>query len=336
MYPAQMVKHEMPVGKVNSFVGNPLILESFDSLCKQHAFIKCSVYVDKSLNRPLYQTLVKINGSIRSVCATGTFLNQWVYLPEICKYYELTNGKIRIIPESIQKGYLFESKNIFKEYINDMFKLKQSVDKNNPMYLISKLLMNSLYGRFGLKQELINYTYLYPYEIEKLSMESDINIKDVIEFDGLDKSLLITTKGSEEVSLKSSVPIAAAITARARMELSEVLIDENLDILYIDTDSFKCKQKIIDLPKYDHLNHNELGGLKYEGTFKESIFLLPKVYGGIYKESVFISPKYTVGLIKSIDNNQTTKEFVKMKGFKDKVDSFARNIKNFIITFLII
>ena len=131
-------------------------------------------------------------------------------------------------------------------------------------------------------------------------MGPDINIKDVIEFDDLEKSLLITTKGADEVFLKSSVPIAAAITARARMELSELLIDENLDILYIDTDSFKCKQKITELEKYKHLDHNELGALKYEGTFKESIFLLPKVYGGIYSES--------------------GEELVKVKGFKDKVE----------------
>lgn len=59
------------------------------------------------------------------MCATGTFLNQWVYLKEICKYYELTNGKIRIDPNSIKKGYTFQSKNLFKDYITDMFKIKQ-------------------------------------------------------------------------------------------------------------------------------------------------------------------------------------------------------------------
>jgi len=300
MYPTQMVKHEMPVGKITKFIGNPFISETFESLCKQHCFMKCTISVDKSLNRPLYQTIIKINDGYRSVCATGTFLNQWVYLPEICKYYELTNGLIKIIPESIQKGYLFESKNIFKDYINDMFKIKQSIDKSNPMYLISKLLMNSLYGRFGLKQEISNYSYLNPLDIEKLSMGPDINIKDVIEFDDLDKSLLITSRGPDEAFLKSSIPIAAAITARARMELSEILSDDNLDILYIDTDSFKCKQKITELAKYKHLDHNGLGALMYEGTFKESLFLLPKVYGGIYLES--------------------GEELVKVKGFKDKIE----------------
>lgn len=202
--------------------------------------------------------------------------------------------------DSIEKRYLFESKNIFKDYINVMFKIKQSIDKSNPMYLISKLLMNSLYGRFGLKQEISNYSYLNPLDIEKLSMGPDINIKDVIEFYDLDKSLMITSRGPDEAFLKSSIPIAAAITARARMELSEILSDDNLDILYIDTDSFKCKQKITELAKYKHLDHNGLGALMYEGTFKESLFLLPKVYGGIYLES--------------------GEELVKVKGFKDKIE----------------
>nr|YP_010192419.1 hypothetical protein LK379_mgp33 [Amanita sinensis]QZN08156.1 hypothetical protein [Amanita sinensis] len=84
------------------------------------------------------------------------------------------------------------------------------------------------------------------------------------------------------------------------MTLSEVLIDPELDILYIDTDSFKCKQKITELEKYKHLDHEGLGALKYEGSFKESLFLLPKVYGGIYKES--------------------GQELTKIKGYKDRIE----------------
>jgi hypothetical protein len=301
MYPSVMLENEMPVGDFSKFEGNPLNCgETFESLCNQHAFVKCSIYVDKSLNRPLYQSSVKINGELRTVCATGTFHNQWVYLKEICKYYKLTNGLTRIVPDSIKKGYLFESENIFKDYINEFFKIKQSVDKTNPMYLISKLMMNSLYGRFGLKQELTKHEFLDKLEIEKLSFRREVNIKDIIEFDDLEKSLLITLLNSDDVKLKSSIPIAATITALARMKLSEILSDLELDILYIDTDSFKCLQKITELERYKHLDHDRLGGLKYEYTLSESLFLLPKVYGGIYKDS----------------NN----EFTKVKGFKDKIE----------------
>ena len=105
---------------------------------------------------------------------------------------------------------------------------------------------------------------------------------------------------SDEVKLKSSIPIAATITALARMKLSEILSDLELDILYIDTDSFKCLQKITELDRYKHLDFYGLGALKYEGSFSESIFLLPKVYGGIYKDS--------------------TSEITKVKGFKNKIE----------------
>lgn len=111
MYPTQMENQEMPIGKINKFIGNPLLTgETLDSLKDQLAFIKCSVYVDKSIKRPVYQTLVNINGELRYVCATGTFLNQWVFVPELLKYDQLTNGLTKIIPESIQMGYLFENK----------------------------------------------------------------------------------------------------------------------------------------------------------------------------------------------------------------------------------
>ena len=302
MYPAMMLKYEMPVGKIDKFEGNPLnVGETFNSLCDKHAFVKCTVEVDKSLNRPVYMTKVKFNNENRVMCATGTFLNQWVYLKEICKYYELTNGKIRIDPNSIKKGYTFQSKNIFKDYITDLFKIKQSVTKDNPLYLISKILMNSLYGRFGLKQELTHHNFMDDSEIEEMLMScEDIKIEDIIPLDFINKSLVITNKDSDNVFLKSSIPIASAITAYARMERAEIILDESLDILYFDTDGFKSLQKITELPKYKHLDHNGLGGLKYEGTFSESIFLMPKVYGGVYKES--------------------GEEFTKLKGFKDKVE----------------
>ena len=301
MYPSVMLENEMPVGDITKFEGNPLNCgETFESLCNQQAFVKCSIYVDKSLNRPFYQTNVKINGEMRSVCATGTFHNQWVYFKEICKYYELTNGLIKIIPESITKGYLFESEYIFKDYINDLYNIKKSVTKLDPWYLISKSLMNCLYGRMGLKQEIVNYTFLTNNEIEQLTMLENNNIKDIIDFDLFDKKLVISENKTDQVHLKSSVSIAAAITAYARMELAPILLDPELDILYIDTDSFKCKQKITELERYKHLDHNELGALKYEYTFSESIFLLPKVYGGIIKDS--------------------NSELNKIKGFKDGIE----------------
>jgi len=301
MYPSQMLQKYMPVGKITKFIGNPLLTgETLESLSDKLAFIKCSVYVDKSLKRPVYQTIVNVNGELRSMCATGTFLNQWVYVPELLKYQEKTNGKISIITDSIHMGYLFNKKIIFKDFIEHLFTLRKSVSKNHPLNQICKITMNSLYGRMGLRQELTEYKFMNTFEIEKFSMKDNVRIKDIVEFSESLKSLVITIKNSDEINLKSSVPIASAITAYARMELNELILDQDLDILYVDTDSFKCHQKITELDKYKHLSHDNLGGLKYEETYSESLFLLPKVYGGI------------------IDG--TDSEFTKVKGFKDKVE----------------
>ena len=50
----------------------------------------------------------------------------------------------------IIKGYSFERKNIFEEFINDLYAIKQNTPKSDPMFLISKLLRNSLFGPLGL------------------------------------------------------------------------------------------------------------------------------------------------------------------------------------------
>nr|YP_010192417.1 hypothetical protein LK379_mgp35 [Amanita sinensis]QZN08154.1 hypothetical protein [Amanita sinensis] len=147
LYPSFRYNKDFPVGKITHFIGNILNEElkyTIGDLIKTKAFVRCDIFVDKTLNRPVYQTHLKINKEIRTVCATGTFLDQWIYLPELIEYQKLTNNLIRIIPDSIKEGYLFESKNIFKDYIESLFEMKKSSPKSDPKYMISKILMNSL------------------------------------------------------------------------------------------------------------------------------------------------------------------------------------------------
>jgi hypothetical protein len=301
LYPNEMFHNEFPVGKITYFKGNILsnkLNYTIEDLNKMKAFVKCDIFVDRSLNRPVYQTHVMINGQMRTMCATGTFKNQWVLVTELLKYQELTNNKIRIIEGSIKEGYLFKSCKLFTSYVDKLFKLKNSVPKSDPRYRIAKLLLNALYGRFGLKQILHIYNFVNNFEVESFS--NGKNIKEVIDLIGTSKSVVITEQTIDDgISLDSSIPIAASVTAYARMYMAPLLLDEGLDILYTDTDSAKSTDKIIELDRYKHLAHNGLGGLKFEETLKESIFISPKVYGGILE-------------------NDTS--LVKIKGFKNKVE----------------
>ncbi len=62
----------------------------------------------------------------------------WLLSQEI-KAYESYGYKFKIL-----RGYLFERGFIFKDYVNDLYEIKQIHKKDDPMYFIEKLLMNYL------------------------------------------------------------------------------------------------------------------------------------------------------------------------------------------------
>lgn len=41
-------------------------------------------------------------------------------------------------------------KNIFKEYVDTLYNLRLQYSKSEPLNYIAKILLNSLYGRFGM------------------------------------------------------------------------------------------------------------------------------------------------------------------------------------------
>ena len=302
-----MLDNKFPVGLLNRFTGNPLKLGfSFNDLHNDNilSFVKCDIFVDKSINRPVYQTHFKLPGSnsIKNISATGVFKDQWIFLPELIEYQRLTNNKIRIIENSIKEGYIFEAKNIFKDYVSDLFKIKQSVNKSNPWYLISKILMNSLYGRFGLKNELQDFLILdtNSNDLGLVLLNNSNIIEDVVNFEDTEKTFVIIKKICND--LNSSLPIAAAVTAYARTKMAPILLDDQIKVLYTDTDSYVIEGDLefLNNGKYKYLLHDNLGGLKLETIFNEFIALAPKLYGGILEDN--------------------TEFKAKVKGFKNKVE----------------
>ena len=81
----------------------------------------------------------------------------------------------------IIKGYSFTRKNIFKEFIDNLYSIKQNTAKDNPMYLISKLLMNSLFGRFGMQLVMSNATIINSKDLDAFIQNPNLLIEDVTE-----------------------------------------------------------------------------------------------------------------------------------------------------------
>jgi len=52
-------------------------------------------------------------------------------------------------------GYTFESYFIFDKFVSDLYKIRLEYPKSDPMNYIAKIIMNSLYGRFGMDDNFV-------------------------------------------------------------------------------------------------------------------------------------------------------------------------------------
>jgi hypothetical protein len=152
------------------------------------------------------------------------------------------------------------------------------------MYLISKLILNSLYGRFGMSPYLVAHKIIDYSDFEKFAKK--YKIIDYIDF--LNGKLLITydpillSDDPQNTNVpKVSVAIASAITAYSRILMTPYIINYQNSILTIDTDGVKYEGTI-----NSELIGPELGQMKHEGTYTDSVFVAPKIYGLFNKNSI--------------------------------------------------
>jgi DNA polymerase type B, organellar and viral len=169
----------------------------------------------------------------------------------------------------ILEGYKFERGIIFKDYIEYLYNLRKQYDKNHPLNLIAKILLNSLYGRFGMTEINIKYEIVSKEEFELINLDE---ILDIVEFD--DKFLIGLKSESIEDNSNISIGVAAAITAYARIHMSQFKNNPNLKLYYTDTDSIYTDSELDPYLIDDKI----LGKLKLEYVVKEAIFLGPKSY----------------------------------------------------------
>ncbi len=154
----------------------------------------------------------------------------------------------------------------FKEYVEKWSAIKiQAKNENNPgMYLISKLFLNSLYGKFG------------------------TDVKIGFKIPHLDKNGVVDFYDSEPEE-KPGVYIAMAsfITSYARditIRASQKIMDDynagksDIQWLYSDTDSLHILTENYELPEGLEIDNTKLGAWKVEGVFDKAKFLRSKCY----------------------------------------------------------
>ena len=187
--------------------------------------------------------------------------------------------------KKVYKSYYFlKTCRPFKRYVTDLYnlRLKYKADKS-PMEVVVKLLMNSLYGKFG--QKFIDRDNVVPFnhtpeELGKLEW-----------FERIGDFLRIKQSFSEPPSY--TIPIwASYTTSYARIKLHQSLVKYNP--VYCDTDSI--------LTKYEAPTSDALGELKLEMGIYEGILVKPKFYA--------LKQKRT----KDKHSQNSRPEYVKIKG----------------------
>jgi hypothetical protein len=143
----------------------------------------------------------------------------------------------------IKRGYLFDKDFTFSEYVLDLYKIKESHDKSHPLYAVSKLLLNSLYGRFGMDVELQFTSHRVVDNNDLFSIIENNTVKDVIELEDTKSLISVIDDNKMEDSLHDtsssniSVALASAVCSYGRIFMSQVKMKYKDQLYYSDTDS---------------------------------------------------------------------------------------------------
>lgn len=195
-------------------------------------------------------------------------------------------------------GWKFRaSNNMFCEYVDKWvdIKIKADIEGNKGMRTIAKLMMNSLYGKFGLNP---NVRSKFPY----------LNENGVVKY----------SLGEKEKRDPIYIPIAVFVTAYAR-QITISSAQANYDrFIYSDTDSLHLEG--LDEPVGMNIHPTELGAWKHESTFVRGKYIRSKSYIEEEVDNTFYLPELDLygktklkitcaGLPKSAYGNVTFENF---------------------------
>lgn len=164
-------------------------------------------------------------------------------------------------------GWKFKStQGLFKEYIEKWSanKIKAKEEKNHGLYLISKLFLNSLYGKFG----------------------TDNKVRSKIPYLGEDDTVHYYD-GEDEEKEPIYIAIASFITSYARLKTitaAQTVTDNynagksKIQFVYADTDSLHCVSPNFELPEGLDIDETKLGAWDFETKFRKAKFLRQKCY----------------------------------------------------------
>jgi hypothetical protein len=233
-------------------------------------FFEATVEVPKDMWVPPLPTVAEVEGyslndkgeykkkkSKKLIFPTGRFSGVW---SSIELEYARSLG-VKIL--SVKKGAVFRSGGyIFKDYIDTLYKMRLDAKRKNDGVgdILTKLLMNSLYGRFGLNKDRTNLVF------DEGQPGVDFHTEFVIEGN-------IVRLMTEKVELNrtfTNVAVPAWVTSLSRIKMHKLYMQCGKELYYTDTDSLFTTKKLKE--------SNKLGDVKLEYEREMACFILPKTY----------------------------------------------------------
>lgn len=277
LYPYVMKTQPVPTGKPIAFEGNVLEVNN-----DAYGFFYCKITTPKYLEHPILQRRVKTKDGIRTIAGLGSW-EGWIYSEEMknaIKYgYEF----------EVIRGYLFKPQVIFDKYVQTLYEMRQQYPSGSPMNLIAKLLMNSLYGKFGMRPEQTEITIVNTREtLPSLELVKACDKNLVVDIYNITDDCYAIIKNNVPQykdddgfihGLDVNIGIAASITAGGRIHMSTFKNHPKIELYYSDTDSL-----IIAAPDnkdasiFEGYIGDKIGQLKVEGVIKDFCALGPKMY----------------------------------------------------------
>lgn len=262
LYPSVMYDSELPFGTPIYFEGE-YQKDAMYPLYTQ--MIRCQFELKKN-KIPTIQ--IKYGGDFTANEYLTTSNSQEVVLCLNSVDLELFFEQYDVYNLEFISGWKFKSaKGLFKDYIDKWhnIKLQAKEEKNHGLYLISKLFLNALYGKFG----------------------TDIKIKSKIPY--LDKKTKVVCYKDSPVQYQDGVYIAMAsfITSYARKKTilaAQKIVDDynngksNIQFVYADTDSLHLYSPDQKLPEGFKIHDSNLGEWKFETKFIKGKYLRQKCY----------------------------------------------------------
>ena len=287
MYPSKMVQKPLPYGKPEFFEGKyqydpsmPLYIQS----------LTCKFELKKG---KIPNIQLKNNLSFMPNEYLTTSKDQLITISLCNPDYELFLENYDIEDVTYNGGWKFKQcQGMFDAYIDYWMeqKIRAGKEGNQPVRQIAKLMLNSLYGRFGLS---IVARQKYPY----------------LDENGVVKFALLPEEEREPVY----IPVACFITSYGRVDTirtSQQIRDYSLKkygydaYLYSDTDSIHCMLNDEDLEELKDiifLDDYALGAWAKESEFDRAIFIRQKCYVEEEKGKLNVTvaglPKYLTPLI---------------------------------------